>query len=322
MSVAALSDQELDQPLDPLTEQALEWLVQLHSGTADDAAWLAYDRWCQASADQQAAALHAERLWTCLGSALQRPRQTTRRRALLGLALAIAATAGLGFTGQERGWMADQRTGVGERRQVQLADGSTLDLAPQTRVDIDLQNGQRTLRLYAGELHVQVAADPSRPFVVQAAAGELRALGTGFDVRRDGDHVRLVVTEHSVRASVRQPGNREQVDVQAGEGLDYNGQRVSAPYPVDAGAITAWRRDRLIFDGQPLGEVLRSLARYHSGLLLVLDEDLKRLPVTGIFDTADLDAQLTLLARSLPIRVRHLPWLTLVEPDDSRPAKK
>lgn len=320
--MAILSDQELDQPLDPLTEQALEWLVQLHSGTADESAWLAYDHWCQASADNQSAALHAERLWTCLGSALQRPRHKGRRVAMLGLALTIAATAGLGFSGHQQGWMADQRTGVGERRQVQLADGSTLELAPQTRVDIDLQAGQRTLRLYAGELHVQVAADPSRPFVVQAAAGEMRALGTGFDVRRDGEQVRLVVTEHSVRARVRQPGNTEQVDVPAGEGFSYDGQHVLGPYPVDASAITAWRRDRLIFDGQPLGEVLQSLSRYHSGLLLVLDSELKQLPVTGIFDTADLDAQLTLLARSLPIRVRHLPWLTLVEPDDSRPLKK
>lgn len=312
--MAIVSDEALDEPLDPLSEQALAWLVQLHSGAASEADWLAYDQWCQASSAQQAAALRAERLWSGLGSALQRPRRKGPRAALFGLVLAIATTAGLGLSGQQQGWMANQRTGVGERRQVHLADGSVLDLAPQTRLDIDLRPDQRTLRLYSGELHVQVAADPSRPFVVQAGAGDMRALGTGFDVRREGGQVRLVVTEHSVRARVALASGSEQADVQVGEGFDYDGQRVRGPYPVDARAVTAWRRDRLIFDGQPLGEVLRALSRYHSGLLLVLDDELKRLPVTGIFDTADLDAQLALLAQSLPIRVRHLPWLTLVEP--------
>ena len=37
----------------------------------------------------------------------------------------------------------------------------------------------------------------------------------------------------------------------------------------------------------------------------------------GIIATDDTDAQLKLLQRTLPLRVRLLPWLTVIERDDS-----
>ena len=308
---------DLDTPLPGLTDEALQWLVDLHNGAADDSDWERYQRWCERSAEHQAASLAAERLWERLGSALQRP--TPRRRAggsVLGLVLALGLTTGALWQAREDGWLADQRTAVGERREVQLSDGSQLHLAPQTRVDIHIEGNRRTLRLYAGELFVQVAPDASRPFEVQAADGTLRALGTGFDVRRDGSRVRLVVTEHSV--GVSRQGTAAQTVVQAGQALSYDADGTSQPVNVDAASLTAWRRDRLIFDGQPLGQVLDELSRYHKGLLWIRDPALRQLPVTGLFETRDLDAQLALLQQSLPIRIRKLPWLTVVEQDEQR----
>lgn len=305
-----LTDDELDQPLQPLTEQALEWLVRLHSGRAQALDWDAYADWCQASPQQHAAALQAERLWTRLGSALQRPASSKRRLAMPGLALALLSA--LIWQGQGQGWMADEHTSVGEHRHIKLADGSQLDLAPQTRVDIDLKGDRRVLRLYSGELHVHVAADSSRPFVVEAANGSVRALGTGFAVRREGHQVRLIVTEHSVQ--VDQPGAGAARVVQAGQRLDYDENGLGSTVAIDADNATAWRRDRLVFDAKPLGEVLDELSRYQPGLLLVTDDRLRQLPVTGVFDTQDVARQLELLSASLPIRVRHFPWLTLVEP--------
>ncbi len=308
---------DLDTPLPGLTDEALQWLVDLHNGAADDSDWERYQRWCERSAEHQAASLAAERLWERLGSALQRP--TPRRRAggsVLGLVLALGLTTGALWQAREDGWLADQRTAVGERREVQLSDGSQLHLAPQTRVDIHIEGNRRTLRLYAGELFVQVAPDASRPFEVQAADGTLRALGTGFDVRRDGSRVRLVVTEHSV--GVSRQGTAAQTVVQAGQALSYDADGTSQPVNVDAASLTAWRRDRLIFDGQPLGQVLDELSRYHKGLLWIRDPALRQLPVTGLFETRDLDAQLALLQQSLPIRIRKLPWLTVVEQVEQR----
>ncbi|WP_249673904.1 FecR family protein [Pseudomonas abieticivorans] len=318
--MAKLADSALDQPLPGLSEQALQWLVDLHGGTASAADWEDYQRWCERCVEHQLASESAERLWTNLGSALQRPVSRRRPGPRLALVMAMALAGGATWQAHEDGWMADQRTAAGERRQLQLADGSSLQLAPETRVDIQMHGDRRIVRLYAGELFVQVARDPSRPFEVQAGQGTLRALGTGFDVRREGAQVRLVVTEHSV--GVTRPGTAGQTVVQAGQSLGYDDQGLSAPHSVDVDSATAWRRDRLVFDAQPLGEVLDELARYQRGLLWVRDPALRSLPVTGVFDTRDLAAQLALLQQSLPIRVRTLPWLTVVEPDERRAAVK
>ena len=305
-------------PPSALREQALQWLVDLHSGDEHKADWDGYLQWCETSPDHQRAARAAEQLWEQLGSALQRPAPRPRRLPLLGLVLTMGLAGALLWQGAEQGWMADQRTAVGERRTLQLADGSRLEMAPQTRLDIDLDGPQRVLRLYSGELYVQVAPDPQRPFEVEAAEGRMRALGTAFDVRRNAEHVHLVVTEHSVRVSLQAAAGVQTAEVEEGQALDYDAHGLTQPYNVDPNAETAWRHARLVFNQRSLGDVLDAMKPYHPGLIWVRDEALRQLPVTGIVGTDDLQAQLRLLQQSLPVRIRQLPWLTLIEPDDSR----
>ncbi|MEG0859353.1 MAG: FecR domain-containing protein [Pseudomonas sp.] len=307
-----------DKPDSALTRQALQWLVDLHSGDEQKTAWEGYLHWCETSPEHQCAAHAAEQLWERLGSALQRPAPRSRRLPVLGLLLALGLGTGLTWQGSEQGWLADQRTGLGERRTLQLADGSQLELAPQTRVDIELDGNPRLLRLYSGELYVQVAADPQRPFEVEAAGGRIRALGTAFDVRSKAEDVHVVVTEHAVRVSLLADGTAQTAEVQEGQGLDYGTKGLTQPYAVDKSAETAWRRDRLVFNNRSLGDVLDEMKPYHPGLIWVRDESLRQLPVTGIVGTDDLAAQLQLLQQSLPVRIRQLPWLTLIERDTSR----
>ncbi|MFP3446462.1 FecR family protein [Pseudomonas sp. SIMBA_067] len=301
-----------------LREQALQWLVDLHSGDKQKVDWEGYLQWCETSPGHQRAAQAAERLWEQLGSALQCPVSRPQRLPVLGLVLAVGLACGLTWQAAENGWMADQRTGVGERRTLQLADGSRLELAPQTRVDVDVDGSRRVLRLYSGELYVQVAADPKRPFDVEAGEGRMRALGTAFDVRRQDSSVHLVVTEHAVRVDVQANDAVQTAEVQEGQALDYDDNGVSQPYAVDASAETAWLHDRLVFNNRTLGDVLDAMKPYHSGLIWIRDAELRQLPVTGIVGTNDLPAQLQLLQRSLPVRIRQLPWLTLIERDNTR----
>lgn len=308
-------DASVDKPSPLLTEQALQWLVDLHSGAAEAPGWEAYLQWCETTPEHQRAAHAAERLWESLGSALERPPAPPRRLLHLGLVVALSLAGGLSWQAGQHGWMADQVTGLGERRSMTLADGSHLELAPGTRVDIQLQDKRRVLHLYTGELFVQVAADTQRPFEVRAGRGNLRALGTGFDVRREGEQVRMVVTEHTVRVTL--DDDPQTTDVEAGQAVQYGPDGLSRTQPVDVGTATAWRRDKLVFNRQPLGDVLEQLGRYHRGVIWVRDNSLRDLPVTGIIATDDTDAQLKLLQRTLPLRVRLLPWLTVIERDDS-----
>jgi len=311
LSAAVLSLAELDKPLEPLAETALEWLVRLNDGTATAADWAAYDAWREENPAQRTAADAAEGLWIGLGAAPVRPR---RRKSMA----AAAAVAGLVlligiWLGLPAGMLADYRTSPGERLSVTLADGSRLELDGATRLDVAFDGRRRRLVLHDGTIHVTVAPDGTRPFEVEAAGGRTRALGTAFDVRRRGDTVRIAVTEHAVR--VAYPDGGAAIDVAAGQQVTYGpGAGLGAPVPAELRSLGAWRRGRLIFDGQPLAEVLAEVERHRHGLIMIADRDLRALKVTGVFDADDADALLNAVAATLPVRVRRLPFVAIVEP--------
>jgi transmembrane sensor len=97
------------------------------------------------------------------------------------------------------------------------------------------------------------------------------------------------------------------------------GQQVSLQAS-GAGAVTAfdalmpgWRDGVLMAQNQPLGDFLRELSRYRSGVLR-WDPALESLRITGSFRLDDTDQVLALLAASLPVDVhtRTRFWVSLV----------
>lgn len=66
-------------------------------------------------------------------------------------------------------------------RSVQLADGSTVALAADTAVAVEVTTGIRRLRLLRGKARFEVAHE-RRPFIVLAGGGSVTARGTIFDV--------------------------------------------------------------------------------------------------------------------------------------------
>lgn len=303
-----------DDPLEPLTEAALEWQVRLHSGDATDSDQAAYHTWREASPAHQAAAMTAERLWQSLGPAAPRPRPLKRVAGLAVVLVAlVGAMAGTGTFGPPASWIADHSTGTGERRTLQLADGSRLDLDAATRLDVDFDGDRRRVTLHSGTIHITVAPDAARPFEVEAAGGIIRALGTQFDVRRQHDEVRVAVTEHAVRVRYPVTGT-EAVDLAAGHKLRY-GKRtgLGTPASADLQALTAWRRGYMAFDGRQLGEVIAEMGRYRGGFVLIRDRALYDLPVTGLFPTDDAEGLLDAIAATLPVRIRRFPLITVID---------
>ncbi|MCY1400888.1 FecR protein [compost metagenome] len=315
-----ISPEDLDAPLDPCLEKALAWIVQLHSGTQTSDDWAAFERWKSADETHRLAARQAERIWSGLAMSDASPRKPASRRLQVAAVGALGLALLLGGYGRQDGWFADYRTAVAERRVVELADGTRMELAPSTRVDVRLSAGEREVRLYGGELHVQVAADRDRPFYVRAGEGSIRALGTGFDVLSENDRVRVAVTEHAVEVRYRDGTTESVTEVGEGQAFDYGRRRTGqrAAESVEVADLTAWRRGRLVFDARPLGEVIDELNHYRKGLLVITDASLRELPVTGVFDISALERQLPLLESALPVRLVRWPGVTLIERDDTR----
>lgn len=309
--------QALDPPLDPLVREALAWIVRLHSGDETEADCAAFEDWKAASDDHIAAARQAEVLWQSLRPALRTYRGSRRRLlslVLAGTGIALAALAVLRPQPYAQ-LVADYRTTTGEVRSIALKDGSVVDL--DTGTSFDVSDDQRTLTLYTGQVFVKVAPDPSRPFRVVTDQAETRALGTAFAVRLDGDSERIVVTEHAVR--VTEDATRRSVEVLEGQVVEIGPARSGKPHSADVDALLAWRKGGLHFRDQPFGTVVAEVERYRHGRIVVLDEDVRRLLVTGNFDVSDTDSFLNAAAVSLPVSVARLPGLVVVWRDKSRP---
>ncbi len=262
-----------------------------------------------------------------------RKRGRTRARTRIGAGLAgLVLVAGLAFTlatslglGPGAGlgwgpdtvaaWLADHRTRVGEQRTEILADGSRLVLGGASAVDVQFGATRRDVTLLRGEVLVDVAGDPARPFAVDSPAGSVVALGTRFLVRREAEATEVTMLES--RAAVLRAGARgPDLVLEPGQRirLDASGSRRLAD--IDPVAIEqAFRRQRLVVQDQPLAAVLDRLGNERPGLLRHDLGNLAGTRVTAVLPLDDTDQALQLLNESFPLlRIRRFgTWLVLVD---------
>lgn len=321
------------EPSHRVMEQAAEWYALLRSGEASPAERQQWQQWFERAAEHREAWRYVERIGrrfsplqsspdrdaavTAFGHAASaRPRG--RRQLLLGLAGALGLS-GLGWTAWRQTplplaastWGADHRAGLGETRRVALADGTQVWLKALSAFDVDYGATLRRLQLVAGELLIDTAKDPVRPFVVDTAQGRLQALGTRFTVR--GEEGGVVVAVHEGAVRVDTAVSRASGIVPAGRQARFTSDTLDGFLPVDP-AREAWTRGVLVADDTPLGDVVAELRRYHFGHLAVAPE-VARLHVFGSYPIQDTDRALGMLASVLPVTVRRtMPWWISIEP--------
>ncbi|CAM3883121.1 Protein FecR [Pseudomonas reidholzensis] len=222
-----------------------------------------------------------------------------RRTLLKGLVLGLGVT-GVALTGYRNAptWLADQRTATGERRSLTLQDGTRLTLNTASAVDIRYSAGQRLIVLIEGEIVVQTATDP-RPLHVRTVHGDMRALGTRFNVRLHADCTELIVIEHAV--AVQTATREREVRVDAGMALAFDTGTLPEPRLADL-TRTEWRQGQLVLDGWPLRRALAELQRYRTGRLSCSDE-VAGLQLAGVYPLDDTDRALVAIAEALKLEI-------------------
>ncbi len=232
----------------------------------------------------------------------------------LAASLVLAASAGGTLLWKQHRGAAiapeNYATAVAVDRDIALADGSQVALGGATRLTTRFSRDRRDVDLNAGEAYFQVAHDTSRPFVVNAGAVSIRAVGTAFNVRRTGERVTIAVSEGRVRiASSEGLANgrssaAEALEAVAGQQISFDphasGLTVGAISP---GRSVSWREHRLEFVNEPLDSVVANINRYSTRPLVLADAKLGALVFTGTVDTSALDSWLEALPRILPLRV-------------------
>jgi transmembrane sensor len=305
-----------------VAERGLEWLVELQGGAAPPRLiedWVAW----------RAAHPHHEQAWQRIESvsgklqflsspfnsaiaqaALAPPRAGHRRRVIKGLAVSLFLGGALWGVGEKlplREWTADYRTAVGERRTIVLADGTQLVLNTDSAVDIRFNDGERRVKLIAGEIFVttsQNAQPASRPFLVQTDQGTARALGTAYSVRQEGERTEVGVFKGAVEIRPRESAGQIVV-LRAGDQAAYTAKSITAPDHLEE-AKTAWRDGFIVARGMRLDDFMIELSRY-SKEALSCDPGIAGLRVSGSFPLDDIGKVLEALRITLDIQTETLP---------------
>ena len=196
-------------------------------------------------------------------------------------------------------------TARGERRRVDLEDGSVLTLNTGTQAEVRYTRSERRVTLLpGGEIMLEVSPDASHPFIVDTEIGRVRVTGTRFNVRHDGGQMAVAVESGSVEVIAGPWWNGQRVKLPAGYGVRMaGGGETVRIQPVDVATLTAWRQGKAVFNDTPLAEVAREINRYRAQAIQVAPA-LARVRISGVFDVDDTGAFLKSLPALVPLRVQ------------------
>ncbi|SFJ65419.1 FecR family protein [Caulobacter sp. UNC279MFTsu5.1] len=267
------------------------------------------DAWLAGDVRRHGALLKAEATWSLLDRARHtaprpavRPVRSASRRAwLAGTGGAIAAAmvgAGVLVLREDR-----FRTGVGEVRRVPLEDGSAVAINTASQVEVAFRREQRTVRLRTGEAWFQVARDVQRPFVVEAGAVRVRAVGTAFSVRRRLDGADVLVTEGVVEVWA-EGSTRAPARLKAGQGAFVaNGVGLREATPAAVDRKLEWRYGKIDLAGETLRDAVADFNRYNDRKLVIADPTIADERFYGVFNTGGPEAFATAVGASLGVEV-------------------
>lgn len=270
----------------------------------------------------------ASAFWQWLGGferpqeVAEEPRQRWRWAAAAAVLVALlGAAVWFARPPVERSFAQHFATGHAERRIVRLADGSTITIAPDSRIAVDYAPNERRILLNAGEALFEVAHNTARPFVVETPHGEVKAVGTAFDIAIAEREAEVTVVEGVIRIALRADpdgaGPAEPIEKLArkGERVAFGIARrdggstgfIRQAEDFDAQGATAWTRGKLVFHGQPLREVIAKINLYARGRVVLTDPEAGSIPVYGVVDQGDTAAIRELIANPRAVAIEEEP---------------
>lgn len=214
-------------------------------------------------------------------------------------------------------------TARGQPLDIDLPDGSTLQLDVATQAEVRLYRHRREVRLQDGQAMFIVHHDPGHPFDVLAGMSRVTVVGTRFSVRRtqaglDAGKTVIAVESGRVRVSpidstqaANMPGSRRLVELGAGQGVSVNSAGWLEPVVrLTPEGVAAWRKGRVSFNDTPLAQALLELERYGPTGMVVRDPTVGALRLGGSFDLRQTGAFAKALPHLLPVRLKQQGALT------------
>jgi transmembrane sensor len=247
------------------------------------------------------------------------------RRLLGAVAATVLAALAAGLlmfwteTRELLGLRATYETGHGQQRSWQLSDGSALRLNTDSAVRVHFSPTQRLVEVTRGQALFRVAHEVRRQFRVVVGGAALVAVGTQFEVYRQGSTVLVTVIQGRVAvlqgdagdalarpASDQLPagtltlGAAQQVRIESGK-------VVGKPAIVDLHQMEAWLSGQIAFEHRPLGEIADEFNRYADVSIEIVDPSLRTVLVSGVIDEKDLESFVAFLRAMEDVEIERTP---------------
>ncbi|MEM9673907.1 MAG: FecR family protein [Cyclobacteriaceae bacterium] len=157
------------------------------------------------------------------------------------------------------------QTQRGEKRTLTLSDGSTIRMNYETEVRAPKQfEGDERIVYLEGHAHFDVKKNPDKPFIIYTEDTKTRVLGTSFDINSKGaDETEIIVTSGKVAFSKKEQ-EANSVTLTVNERAVLKSDNTIATSEVDALKRTAWKDNRLVFEGQTLREIIEVLEPWYA----------------------------------------------------------
>ena len=191
----------------------------------------------------------------------------------------------------------------GEQRTQELADGTVVHLDSETELVERFGAAQRRVEIRRGQAMFEVAQDPARPFRVRVGDATIEDVGTVFDVSARAARTTVTVLEGRVAIwhgdgppARRAPDASNAVaqplaDLKAGEQARIAPSgRVDRVVATDLRKATAWRRQEIVFDHDPIADVAAEFNRYNRLQVVVEDPNIAAIPISGTLRAYDVQA--------------------------------
>ncbi|MCW0483112.1 FecR family protein [Gaoshiqia sediminis] len=195
----------------------------------------------------------------------------------LGIYLGQLITSGPGSISGIETTTAEIRVPNGEKAELTLPDGSRVWLNSGTtfRFPQQFAGNSREVSL-TGEAFFEVVKGKA-PFIVSSDYGDIRVLGTSFNVRAyDNLDFQATLVEGKIQFNTE---DKEQL-LAPGQQLSLTARRELIVEAVDTEKAISWKNGFISFENEPLSEVTKRLER-HFGIQISLDEQLAPIRFTG-----------------------------------------
>jgi transmembrane sensor len=313
-------------------QQAAQWFARLMAPQAGGSEQAAWQQWMELCPENRRAWTKVEAVHRCFADVPREVAMPTlqgmdgKRRQMLRLAVAGAAAVPLGMLAMQtpqawRRWNAEFRTAVGEISPLPLRDGAVAVLDTDSAADVVYEEAAHRVLLRNGRVYIKTApglGNPLRPLIVQTAYGDVLALESEFVVRVGDGRGQVRVNQNEVRVVPRAGQDAEQ-RLTAGQWADFSASEVGPVREAESKFFAVWRSGSLVAVNMPLGHFVQRFRAYRPGMLL-LDDSLAELPVSGTFPLARSDLALNALENSYPVEIRRLTrYVTWIVPRSEPP---